>query len=324
MKKLLPLLLMLLLLTGCSADPLLPVTTNDPSAQVPSPTAAPEKAWRQESATLWFRFGSEALLAPESRVLSLSPTAPYEFSLLQALVSGPSASSPELRSLFPPGTQILSTQRHDRRLFVTFSRQIMNAYADEPDNWGSSEFWRTEAPLRRELAMQAIAATVTENCDVDEVVILVEQQQVTNSLRLRQSYYLTGSDSVSLADPLTRDETLLLTHRRCMEIILECWSTRDWQRLHQYTAAFDPSTGLQRPDEAAFADQMARLPHLTEYTVSFGSVSADGQQAVFSLTGRCMQDGSTIDLNNAVIRLHQENGQWRIAMSQLTVREVSE
>lgn len=325
MKKLLPLLLCLMLLGGCSApDPLQQAASPAGDVHIPAAGADASLPQGEETATLWFRFGTEPLLAPETRSLRRSPTAPWEFTLLEALIGGPAAASTELRGLFPPGTQVLSTQRHERRLFVTLSHQIMNAYADEPDNWAASEAWREEAPLRRILAMQAIAATVTESCDVDEVVILVEQKQITNSLRLRQAYYLTGDDAAILAEPLTRDESLLLTHRRCMEIILQCWSERNWLRLHRYVAASDPATGQQRPGEASFAAEMETLPHLISFDLSGGSVSGNGQQAVFTLEGRCMASGREYDLHSAVIRLLREQGQWRIPLSQLTGREVGE
>lgn len=330
MSKRLPLLCLLLLsllMTGCTAhDPLLPMASMQEEAHIPAPhTAAPAQTARQETVTLWFRFGEEPLLAPEAREIDLSPTASYELTLLQALVSGPSANSPELTGLFPPGTQVLATTRQDRLLFVTLSHQIMNAYADEPDSWSAQSDWAAEAPLRRKLAMQAIAATVTENCDVDTVVILVDQQkQVTNSLRLRESYYLTGAADGALAAPLTRDESCLLTHRSTMEIILKCWAERDWPRLYAYVARTDPANGQERPDSEAFATLMNELPHLTEYAVSEGSIDHSGTQATFTLQATLMQEGNGQTLDSAIVRLCRERGIWRIGLSQLTQREVSE
>ena len=48
----------------------------------------------------------------------------------------------------------------------------MNGDPDEPSNWRSDTAWAQEVPLRRRLAMQAIAATVTENTTAQQVVIL--------------------------------------------------------------------------------------------------------------------------------------------------------
>lgn len=322
--KLLMLLSLCLLLSGCAAhDPLAPMASTATDLPIPAPAAA-EAHSREEAATLWFRFGDEALLAPESRVLALSPTAPYELTLLQALVGGPAASSTELSGLFPPGTRVTATYRQGRMLFVTLSRQIMNDWSDEPVNWHSLPEWREEVPLRRLLSMQAIAATVTENCDVDQVVILIEQGvQVTDSLRLRQSYYRAGGGDSTLAAPLTRDESLLLTPATTLSVILQCWSERDWQRLYPFIARTDPANGLDRPAYDDFAAQMAALPHLTGSSFSGGSVSPDGLYAAFTFDAALMADGQTGAIESGLIRLYRERGVWRIGLSQLTSREVS-
>lgn len=318
MRRLILLLLCCLALCACKAqDPLTEVSSEAPRGL---PMASEESAARQqESATLWFRFGAEALLAPESRVLTLSPTSPYELTLLRALVSGPAGSASGLTGVFPPGTQVLSTHREGRLLFVTLSRQILNAYADEPEDWQQSAHWQTEAPLRRKLAMQSIAATVTENCDVDQVVILVDEgMQVTDSMRLRDSYYLLPGDASALAAPLTRDESLLLTPATAMSAILDCCSARDWPRLYLYLASADPATGAARPAQEDFIRQMEALPHLADFTLSSGSVSPDGQRAVFTLDATLLDAGAAVPVHDRIIRLVRENGLWRIGLSQLT------
>lgn len=326
MRRLLPLLLACLLLAGCTAhDPLAPMAVQDMQGAVTIPAPdAEELAVMQETATLWFRFGTEPLLAPESRHIAVSPTTPYELALMQALVSGPAASSTELNGLFPPGTRVVSTYRQGRLLFVTLSRQIMNKYADEPDIWQADAAWQVETPLRRTLAMQAIAATITENCDVDQVVILVEQgAEASDSLRLRQSYYRTGGNDSALAAPLTRDESLLLSPHTTMETILQCWAERDWPRLYLYTARRDPATGLERPEYEAFAAQMNALPHLTACDFSGGSVSHGGLYAAFTFDAALMAQGHETAIEDGLIRLCTERGIWRIGLSQLTDREVT-
>lgn len=307
-----------LLLTGCAArDPLTEMASAQPGAPVPAPVAD-ERLTGRETATLWFRYGTEPLLAPEERVIETSPTQPYEKSLLTALINGPAAASAELSGLFPPGTQVLATGQQGRLLFVTLSREILGNYADEPDLWALDAFWQKESPLRRTLAMQAIAATITQNCDVDAVVILVEgQERFTDSLRLRQSYYRTGGGD-ALAGSLERNEALLLSPATAMDVILSCWQARDWARLYLYIARHDPDSGAALPEYADFAAEMNALPHLTGYTCAGGHVS--GNEATFTASLTTLSSGQTTTAS-AVFRLNSENDIWRIALPQLTVRK---
>lgn len=303
-----------LLLCGCETrDPIEPMAATE---DAPVPALADETVLpREADVILWFRFGAEPLLAPETRTLSLSPTAPFEMTLLQALTGGPAAASTELSGLFPPGTRVIATHRQERTLFVTLSQQIMNDYADEPDEQSG------EGLLRRRLAMQAIAATVTENCDVDQVIILVEQTgSGSDSLRLRQGYYRDGGEASNLAAPLLREESVLLTPQRTMETILDCWQTQNWQQLYPWIARTDHADSSARPAFGEFAALMDAQPAMTAWAISGGSVSPDGQSAVFSADLTRLISGQTVEASG-ILRLHRERGIWRISLSQLTRKE---
>lgn len=321
MRKALPaLLLCCLLLSSCSRDPLAPMASSGSLQDIPAPVT--DTLPREENqATLWFRFGTEPFLAAETRDITTVPTDNAALTILQALLQGPSAASTELTGLFPQGTRVISVHQSERLMFVTLSRHILSGYADEPDSWRERSAWAIEVPLRRQLAMQAIAATLTENCEVDTVVILVEQTDpVTDSLRLRNSYY-TLDDDTTLADPLVRDEALLLTPARTAEVILQCWQESDWARLYRYVARTDPATGLERPDEAAFVRQMAEGAHLLHASAQGGSISTDGRAAVFSVSGAWLENGAEQPFSGMVLRLVREKDLWRVGYSQLTGRE---
>lgn len=317
-RALLPLLLLcFVLLTGCRRDPVASMAADQSPAELPSPAAA-DLPDEKHLATLWFRFGTEPLLAPEARDIAASSD--DAFSLLQALLEGPGTASAELNSPFPQGTRVLSVSQYGRTMFVTLSRHIMNGYADEPDAWQDDPWWAIEIPLRRELAMQAIAATVTENCDADTVVILVEQTgEATDSLRLRQHYYTLDGD-MTLAAPLIRDESLLLTPARTAQVILQAWQESDWPRLYRYTTRTDPATGASRPGEDAFIQQMTRQPHLVRWHCEGGSISADSDTAVFSFSGAWLTNGTEQPFTGLPLKLTLEKGIWRVGLSQLAER----
>lgn len=317
MRRFLLLVLCCLLLTGCTKDPIAPLAADNP-VEAPAPALA-EMPVAQHQAVLWFRYGDEPMLASELRTLSATASENDALAILRALIHGPAAASTELRGLFPTGTQVISATQTDRVMFVTLSRHIMNGYPDEPAAWRDQAVWASEVPLRRQLAMQAIAATVTENFPVDTVVILVDQS-ATDSLRLRNAYYTLDNDK-GIAPYLTRDERYLLTPSRTAEIIMECWQSSDWARLYRYVARTDPTTGQARPEEAAFVNLMLAQPHLLSASVSGGSIQPQG--ATFTLQGEFLIDGEVRAFHSMILRLTQEKGLWRVGLSQLTGREAS-
>ena len=315
--KLLALALCLALLTGCAGteSPLRATATLAPGTSPRLPEAeAPADQVSQEEALLYFRFQNEPYLAAESRVITHAPSEPYELALLTALLSGPMPQSAELNALFPPGTQVLSTSRLGRTLFVTLSREIMNPYPDEAAGSQST----AEAQLRRRLCMQSLVATVTESCDVDSVQVLVEATgDTTDSLRLQQSYFLVAGEE-HLVSPMTRDESLLLTPGRAMQVILSLWSQQDWQRLYLYIAS-DPLTGQEKRSYADFVTAMENLPRLVEAIFAGGSVSADGRWAAYTLEATILADDHQQETRaGKTLRLLRENGLWKVTLSQLT------
>lgn len=302
------------LLGACSLGGGTPVSPA-PSSTVPA-AEAPAEMQRQGTATLYFRYLDEPYLAPETRVVNQTPSRPYEQVLISALLSGPTGH--DLTALFPTGTRVISTTRQGRTLFVTFSQELLGAYADEPDTWASDPAWQAEVPLRRLLCMQGVAATITENCDVDRVQILVQQDTAAiGSLRLEKRYFMLGE--TGLADPIVRDDSLILTAERTLSVLLTLWQQRDWQRMYLYIARQDGGTGLDRPVYRDFITAMETLPTLTEASFTGGSVSTDGSVTTFSLSARLrMADGSDEDRPARTIRLRREDGLWRITMTQLT------
>ena len=317
MKKLLMLLVVcVFVLAGCTTNLSLngSTATSVPGVQSRLPEAqAPAALDTRETATLYFRYLSEPFLAPESRIVTASPSRAWEMTLLTALLSGPGSHSTELTALFPAGTQVLSTVTQGRTLFVTLSKEILSPYPDD------ASVSPAEQQLRRQLCMQSIVATITENCDIDRVQILVEQTGASSgSLRLQESYFLVEPASTQLVGPMTRNDDLLLTPGRTMELICSLWQSRDWQRLYQYIARRDPSTGAERPSYRDFVTAMENLPMLSGYAIAGGSVSLSGDQATYTLAATTLQNSRETNHQGSILRLCRENGLWRTTLAQLT------
>lgn len=311
--RLIALLLCCALLGGCAADPIARMASPS-SSSLPAPVVE-DLPTADDQAMLWFRFEDEGLLAPEIRTLTHIRGENLAQPILTELLSGPSAAATELRGLFPRGTKLVSLTQEDGTMFVTLSHHILTPYPDEPADWASDPYWAAEVPLRRQLAMQSIAATLTENCGAQAVVILVAQEKAgEGSLRLQNSYFRTGRTGV--AAPIHRDEDLLLTPQRTAEIILQCCQETDWARLYRYVARTDPATGANRPNQDVFTLTMDQLPRLTRFAVAGGSTL--GQQAVFTVSGAQLIGGAEAAFTGRILRLTRERGLWRVAFTQLT------
>ncbi|MCE5342294.1 MAG: GerMN domain-containing protein [Eubacteriales bacterium] len=317
-RKLIPaalILLLLLLLGGCApqaVDPLLKNETTDAAGLAMNvfPATAGEDNVDLVTATLYFRYLDEPLLASESRTLNVARDESVEFAIIRALVEGPSAEHGDLRRLIPANTKVESVVSRDDTLFVTFNEGFL---ADGvPDDWATNETWQQEAPLMRKLIAQSIVASVTEGNPYTGLQILVHKHGETQtSLRLENTYFLTGA--TGLSEPVTRDETLLLTPQRTAETILTAWSVREYTRLYQYVTETD------RPSLAWFSETLSSAPPLTRYTVCAGSVTQDGQIATVTAALYTLGDQAEEETVAYPIPLVRENGVWKITFAHLRV-----
>lgn len=302
--------LMLMVLCACGSNNLTRNATVTPVPGVtgPQPGAeAPARIHADDQVNLYFRFGTEPCLAPAQRVISYSPTESRELALMEALLAGPGQQDAELTALFPAGTRVLSVSAQGDVVFVTLSRQIMNGYGDEPLEWQDDPYWSVEVPLRRRLCMQSIAATLTENCEgCRRVQILVEQtgDEASVSMRLRRSYYMNGAGENELTDPITRDESLILSPARTLDAVLTLYIARDWTRLGAYVS----DAGLDFTDVMGFTEPVA------QYHMAGGSITPDGNTAVYTVV-MVRPDGSE---RQTILYLHRNAGVWKITRSQLT------
>jgi len=315
----------LLLISGCSAilpDPL----QKAEATMVPGVTAelnsplANENNRDTQTVTLFFRYGSEPMLAGEARVLSISQNESVEKALVQALLNGPGAGSTELTRLFPNQVQVLNTVPQGDVLYVTFNEALLKPYADEPNDWQTREDWRREGMLRRRLAMAGLTASITENFSYHSVQVLVQQRSdVSTSLRLENAYFHDESLPHGLAAPFRREEALLLTQENTLRTVITAWQEKDWSRLYLYVAAFNPMGSQPRPSmEAAFLkwDQAAAI---IRFETTGGSVSHDGSRAVVSVdVTLVMGDGLETLFSASPVMLFRDRGIWKISYEQLT------
>ncbi len=251
--------------------------------------------------TLYFRYQDEPMLASERRVLTVRRDESTELAIVRALAEGPSAGHSELTRLLPEGAAAASALSRGELLYVTFSGTLTE---DEiPADWAEDPAWREEAPLRRRLALQSVVASLTESFAYTGVQVML------GDARLDRSYFLEGRSGPS--EPLTRDESLLLTPINVAGRVLEAWRQRDTQALWRYVADAD------RPAYEAAAARLDRCAALIQGAASGGSVAEDGQTAVVTLAISGLSQGREWAAAAYPLRLRREYGVWKIAYESL-------
>lgn len=305
---------LLFLLSACASQTVNPLVKNQAtdvpglSMNLHAASANTDNA-DQVNVTLYFRYMDEPMLAAESRSLTVKRDESVEFAIVEALTEGPSAGHSELKRLLPAGAQVESVVSRGDILFVTFNEGLLQD--DVPDDWATDENWREEAPTLRRLTIQSVAASITESFPYTGIQILVYKQgELQTSLRLDNTYFLNGT--TGLSEPVARDESAILTPQHTAETILAAWQQRDLERLYGLITETD------KPTFATMTEAFFHLPTLSEYAVSGGSVTADGQAATLSVFLRTLKDGADSDTVNYPMLLTRENGVWKISYARLT------
>ncbi len=311
--RLLALLLAVLLLSGCAAEPPRALVRTVPEDQslVSADTAgqAPETM----NATLYFRYARTEFLAPEERSVAVPRNESPERALVQALLDGPSLGRGYLSALFPPGTELLSAVCQGETVFVTFSEGFLGRYSNEPGDT-AAEPWRTEGPLRRQLCLDALAATLTEAGLCSQVQVMVYRGLDNTSPMRLQAGFLDRSKDETLLPPITRNEERLLTAHNTAELLLKAWMSQDWEALYSLTARGGASAQLGEQNAVeAFSSANA----LTAYSLSPGSVSLNGQTAVICADLALRGNGADRLIRSYPLHLIREGGLWRMAYDPL-------
>ena len=297
------LLACVLLLCGCASRPSAAVVEETPEdGQMIS--GEPESGSElQFSATLYFPYADTGLLRQEMREITMAPNETREKALVSALLEGSREAGS--RALFPEKTEVLSTQAQQGVIYITFNEALYNSYADE----GRSQ---RQFQLRRQLAMAALTATLTESGEYHSVQVLVRaEENVGRSMRLQQSYFGGGEEGA--AAPFTRQHSALPTPAAYARELLLSWQERDWDALSAFLSA-RRSRGGQALDMGSLADGLA----LTEFAVYDGTVSPDGGSAVVCADLLLRdKDGLERRLESYPLRLENEDGAWKASALQL-------
>ena len=261
--------------------------------------------------TLYFRYRDSAYLAPEQREIEMKRNESLEKAIVSALVQGPDASSVALSALFPPGTEVLSAAAQGDTLFITFNEAFLGRYADE-----STDAVSSEGTLRRQLCLQSLAAALTEQGLCAQVQVLVYSSAAQNASMRLQKGFLNRTNDDSLLPPVTRDESCLLTPYNTASLILQAWQAKDWPTLYDLIAKGENAGNARAGEQNAF-DAFAAARTLTDFALSPGSVSFDGQKAVLTASLEVQDQGAEETVQGYPLLLLREEGIWKMDYTRL-------
>lgn len=253
---------------------------------------------------LYFRYLDYPMLAGENRTLTVRKDESSETALVRALLAGPSAGEMNLRRALGEDVGLKEVTASGDMLFITLTNSLLRDGI--PDGWRSDEFWAEEAPVRRQLAMASIADTVMENLPYTRVQILIDGGE-SAAIRLDRSYYLTGEQGP--ADPLSRDESLLLSPYNTAALLMEAWRSRDFDTIYDFTVAED----LPVPEQ--FRAEIDAAPSLSDYTLTAGMVN--GERAALNVDASLLTDGASTALEAWPLTLEKQGGVWKIPLETL-------
>ena len=253
---------------------------------------------------LYFRYLDYPMLTGESRTLTVRKDESSEAALLRALLAGPSAGEMNLRRALGEDVGLKEVTASGDMLFITLTNSLLRDGI--PDAWQTDDFWAEEAPVRRRLAMASIADTVMENLPYTRVQILIDGGE-SAAIRLDRSYYLTGEQGP--ADPLSRDESLLLSPYNTAVLLMEAWRSRDPDTIYDFTVAED----LPVPEQ--FRTELDAAQSLSDYALTAGMVNGD--RASLNVSATLLTDGASSTLEAWPLTLEKQGGVWKIPLETL-------
>jgi len=228
--------------------------------------------------TLYFRFENTQTLGAQRMQLDIRREETVATRIVQCLIDGPAVSHEKLHGLFAQGTELISVSGEDTTAFVTLSTGFLGRPDGAPQDWEDSFAWQEEAALRRRLAVQSIVLALTEGGKYQRVQMYVAQSDDDIPQRIPMVYfdpYVSDPSLVLAACP--RDEQVMLTPEKTMNMILNAWKAWEIDKLYAFVG---PAPETELSTLSVFEDRINEWGiSLLSFSTSTGTVSIDGQTA---------------------------------------------
>ena len=270
--------------------------------------------------TLYFRFADTGVLGAQQAQLDIRREETIATSIVQRLIEGPDIAHERLEGVFPQGTRLISVTGEGTTAFVTLSSDFLGKPDGAPADWEDLTEWQEEAALRRRLAVQSIALSLTEGGRFQRVQLYVADSGDEIPQRIAMAWMDTSvTDPTLVLAACPRDEQAMLTPGCAMEIIMDAWQAQDWAAMYPLMA---DTTDDPLPTLTVFETEMAAMDiSLLTYSVSAGTVSLDGQTATLVLDAEIRsRDGGDAQIVRESVPLRRVQDNW--AMEPQTLRSL--
>ena len=318
LKKAIPILLMVSLLSGCTGGFSQQLRGNVSSLSNPDTmlfNAASGQVATKDTAILYFRYLDTNMLVSETRSVDVAVDASVEEMALTELVNGPSSEKLDLRPVFGTNIKLLdaSPSQGNEYLFITLSKEFLDVPADYPADWErDAQLYQTVMQTRR-LALYAIANTVTEIGNYSKIQLFVATTENNVGVRIKRSDVgFTGEGADQPLGLIGREYSVLLTPKNACNLALQAIANSNWKTMYLYitdAAALKYDTIVETMDGMQIA--------LESYSLNYESVTLDGKTAIVGINIKMKIGEKSIVKEDLPIKLQRENGVWKVKYQQM-------
>ena len=300
-------------------------TQSAPAAQQEPLFARSDRvAFDEIEVTLYYRYGETGVLGMELHTLDLRREETVARSIVEQLVAGPDNAHGHLSGVFPRDTQVLSVTSEGSTAFVTLSEDFLGRPDGAPEDWEDLSDWQAEATLRRWLAAQSIVCSLTEGGRYQRVQLYVARSDDDIPERIPLCWFdQSVRDTSIVLAACSRDEQVILTPKRAMQMILDGWQQRDEAAIYALLCADEDG---QMMTLSAFESKLREADvSLLTAEISDGTIDATGRTATVVLDGAIRSaDGGEARIIRESVPLTLSDDNWAMHMStflSLVIRE---
>lgn len=267
--------------------------------------------------TLYHRYLDTAYLGQEEYLLSVPMDSTVEKAIVSALLDGPDGRHTSLSSVFPEGTRVIAATKNGDTVTVTLNRAFLTVPEEATAVWQQDEYWAREVPLRRRMALEALVLSLTEDARCQQVQLLVEaQEEGAAPERLARAFFYPEEGNAGIAlEAIARDVEALLTPRVTVQLALEAWLQKDFERLYNFLNATIGDGKEPMPSVAEFAETLSLEGYtLLDFQAQEGSISPDNARATVTADiTYAGANGAPTKREGVSFALRRIGGDWKIS-----------